>query len=138
MKNKAFKDMSVQEKRKKLRTVLYARTGCLLREEELDAIIRHTRLYKQYSIRVFHNSRNMLDSILASGSYKARFLVGNEEVKREGLEGHLAAADDENKVISMIAKCSDGERRFIFIYIPRGRKEAFHSEHKTEKAVARL
>ena len=138
MKNKAFKDMSVQEKRKKLRTVLYARTGCLLREEELDAIIRHTRLYKQYSIRVFHNSRNMLDSILASGSYKARFLVGNEEVKREGLEGHLAAADNENKVISMIAKCSDGERRFIFIYIPRGRKEAFHSEHKTEKAVARL
>ena len=138
MKNKAFKDMSVQEKRKKLRTVLYARTGCLLREEELDAIIRHTRLYKQYSILVYHNTRDMLDSIIASGSYKARFLVGNEEVKREGLEGHLAAADDENKVISMIAKCSDGERRFIFIYIPRGRKEAFHSEHKTEKAVARL
>ena len=138
MKNKAFKDMSVQAKREKLRTVLYARTDCLLREEELDAIIRHARLYKQYSIRVFHNSRNMLDSILASGSYKACFLVGNEEVKREGLEGHLAAADDENKVISMIAKCSDGERRFIFIYIPRGRKEAFHSEHKTEKAVARL
>ena len=138
MKNKAFKDMSVQEKRKKLRTVLCARTGCLLWEEELDAIIRHTRLYKQYSIRVFHNSRNMLDSILASASYKARFLVGNEEVKRESLEGHLAAADDENKVISMIAKCSDGERRFIFIYIPRGRKEAFHSEHQTEKAVARL
>ena len=138
MKNKAFKDMSVQEKRKKLRTVLCARTGCLLREEELDAIIRHTRLYKQYSILVYHNTRDMLDSIIASGSYKARFLVGNEEVKREGLEGHLAAADDENKVISMIAKCSDGERRFIFIYIPRGRKEAFHSEHKTEKAVARL
>ena len=138
MKNKAFKDMLVQEKRKKLRTVLYARTGCLLREEELDAIIRHTRLYKQYSILVYHNTRDMLDSIIASGSYKARFLVGNEEVKREGLEGHLAAADDENKVISMIAKCSDGERRFIFIYIPRGRKEAFHSEHKTEKAVARL
>ena len=138
MKNKVFKDMSVQEKREKLRTVLCARTGCLLREEELDAIIRHTRLYKQYSILVYHNSRDMLDSIAANASYKAYFLVGSEAVKRGGLEDQLVAADSENKAISMIAKCMDSERRFIFIYIPRGRKEAFHSEHKTEKAVARL
>ena len=138
MKNKAFKDMSVQEKREKLRTVLCARTGCLLRKEELDAIIRHTRLYKQYSILVYHNTRDMLDSIIASASYKAQFLVGSEAVKRGGLEDQLASADSENKAISMIAKCMDSERRFIFIYIPRDRKEAFHSEHKTEKAVARL
>ena len=138
MKNKVFKDMSVQEKREKLRTVLCARTGCLLREEELDAIIRHTRLYKQYSILVYHNSRDMLDSIVANASYKAQFLAGSEAVKRGGLEDQLAAADSENKAISMIAKCMDSERRFIFIYIPRGRKEAFHSEHKAEKAVARL
>ena len=138
MKNKVFKDMSVQEKREKLRTVLCARTGCLLREEELDAIIRHTRLYKQYSILVYHNSRDMLDSIVANASYKAYFLVGSEAVKRGRLEDQLVAADSENKAISMIAKCMDSERRFIFIYIPRDRKEAFHSEHKTEKAVARL
>ena len=138
MKNKVFKDMSVQEKREKLRTVLCARTGCLLWEEELDAIIRHTRLYKQYSILVYHNSRDMLDSIVANASYKAQFLAGSEAVKKGGLEDQLAAADSENKAISMIAKCMDSERRFIFIYIPRGRKEAFHSEHKTEKAVARL
>ena len=138
MKNKVFKDMSVQEKREKLRTVLCARTGCLLREEELDAIIRHTRLYKQYSILVYHNSRDMLESIVESASDKAYFLVGSEAVKRGGLEDQLVAADSENKAISMIAKCMDSERRFIFIYIPRGRKEAFHSEHKTEKAVARL
>ena len=138
MKNKVFKDMSVQEKREKLRTVLCARTGCLLREEELDAIIRHTRLYKQYSILVYHNSRDMLESIVESASDKAYFLVGSEAVKRGGLEDQLVAADSENKAISMIAKCMDSERRFIFIYIPRDRKEAFHSEHKTEKAVARL
>ena len=138
MKNKAFKDMPIPERREKLRTVLCARTGCLLREEELDAIIRHTRLYKQYSILVYHNSRDMLDSIVANASYKAQFLAGSEAVKRGGLEDQLAAADSENKAISMIAKCMDSERRFIFIYIPRGRKEAFHSEHKTEKAVARL
>ena len=138
MKNKAFKDMSVQEKREKLRTVLCVRSSCLLRDEELDAIIRHTRLYKQYSIHVFYNARDMLDSIIASASYKAQFLVGCEAVKREGLEDHLAAADSENKAISMIAKCADSERRFIFIYIPRDRKDEFHSEHKTEKAVACL
>ena len=138
MKNKAFKDMPIPERREKLRTVLCARTGCLLREEELDAIIRHTRLYKQYSILVYHNTRDMLESIAASASYKARFIVGSEAVKREGLEDQLAVADNENKAISMISKSSDSERRFIFIYIPRGRKEAFHSEHKTEKAVARL
>ena len=130
--------MPIPERREKLRTVLYARTGCLLWEEELDAIIRHTRLYKQYSILVYHNTRDMLESIAASASYKARVIVGSEEVKREGLEDQLAVADNENKAISMISKSSDSERRFIFIYIPRGRKEAFHREHKTEKAVARL
>lgn len=63
MKNTAFKEMSTPERHEKLRAVIREKTGGLLRDEELAVIIRHTPLQGQYSVLVYRDFAEMVNSI---------------------------------------------------------------------------
>lgn len=136
MKNTAFEEMSTPEKREKLRAVLRDKTGGLLRDEELVAIIRHTPLREQYGVQVYRDFAGMVNNITGDRSYTARFLIGATQMSGADLDERFAAAAYEDTVITVFAKCTNSIRRIIFIYIPQCRKGANYHGSKREKENA--
>ena len=136
MKNTAFEEMSAPEKREKLRAVLREKTGGLLRDEELAVIIRHTPLQGQYSVLVYRDFAEMVNSIVKGPNRKAQFLVGGEQAFGADLDERFVAVANGNTVITVIATCTSSIRRIIFIYVPLCRKEADDREYKREKEIA--
>lgn len=133
MKNTAFKEMSTPERHGKLRAVIREKTGGLLRDEELAAIIRTTPLQEQYGVLVYRDFAEMVNSIIGDPGFTARFLVGGAQASGADLDERFAAAPNEDTVITVIAKCTNSIRRIICIYIPRCRKEANYHGCKREK-----
>ena len=136
MKNTAFGKVSAPEKREKLRAVLREKTGGLLRDEELSAIIRHTPLQEQYGILVYRDVAEMVDNIFKSQNYAARFLIGGTQAPGADLDERFVAAAYEDTVITVFAKYTNSIRRIIFIYIPQCRKGANYHGCKREKENA--
>lgn len=136
MRNMAFEEMSTLEKREKLRAVLREKTGGLLREEELAAIIRHTPLQEQYGILVYRDLAEMTNSIIKRPSYAIRFLIGAAQVSAADLGERAVTAANGDAAITVITKCTNRIRRIIFIYIPRYRKGTNNRGYKREKESA--
>lgn len=123
MKNTAFAGLPPEAKKEKLAAVLREKTGYLLWEDEIKAIVRYANLAGQYSVFVYRDCGDMLSSVNHSPIGRALFLLGGEVVSKADLEKRLSAGMADNTTIAVIAKCMHGARRAVFIYIPPHRKE---------------
>lgn len=117
--NYDFARLSEEKKHSKLEASLRSKTDGLIRDDEIDAILRCVHPSSQYKIFVYRELGEMLTGVIHSPVRRAWLLVGGHSVSRVNLNDPFLANGSD--AVTVVARGTTSIQRMIFIYIPRSR-----------------
>ena len=124
MRNRAFCDLTVDERRDKLRAAVREISGGLLLGHELDAILRAAADQKQYVVAVYRELPTMLADTVRTPRDRLSCVLGGEAVSMEALEKTAAEETQINAAAAIIDSGSmSGEMLYLFIPPQREREK---------------
>lgn len=121
MRNRAFYDLSAEERRDKLRAAVREISGGLLLGHELDAILRAAVDQKQYVVAVYRELSTMLADTVRIPRDRLSCVLDGETISMEALE---KAAAEETQLSSAAAIIDSGSMSggMLYLYIPPQRE----------------
>ena len=134
MRNRAFYDLSADERRDKLRAAVREISGGLLLGRELDAILRAAVDQKQYVVAVYRELPTMLADTVRIPRDRLSCVLDGETISMESLE---KAAAEETPLSAVAAIIDSGSMSggMLYLYIPPQRerkKDKNESQRQTE------
>lgn len=120
MTNETFILLSNEEKSKKLKTVLKNKSRSCLTDDEINIIMVHIKLNRQYTIRIYTKPAEFLAMLSVSSSCESCTVLGGAVAG--ATEVSLTMFTETNTAAVIAKSVQDGnELYFIHIYIPSSR-----------------
>lgn len=119
MVNQIFANLSVPERKVKLRTALRNKTQNALTESELQTIMENVDLGRQYVICPCTDISGFFQKLPRSGTL-ASFLVGNEKMPHTNLQLLLYASTETEDAITVVVDMNR-EKSALYILLPSDR-----------------
>lgn len=119
MVNQAFTNLSISERKNKLRTALRNKTGDALTEPELTTIMENVDLGRQYVICPCSDICGFFQKLPRSGTL-ASFLMGSEKIPHTNLQLLLYASMATQDAITVVTDMK-GDKSALHILLPSTR-----------------